>query len=79
MDLQSNGNTAGKKYEPSMDELGTEIDRIMRVRDIILAADTFQEMCDDLNKYGVTKPLHFLQRFAQLFDPGREIATYTKG
>ncbi len=50
-----------KKYEPHLDELATDDLQVERVRELILEADTWEEMCQDFGRHGVTKPLYFLQ------------------
>lgn len=62
---QSNISTTPKKYEPHLDELTTDEEQIKRVRELILEAITWQGMCVDFDRNGVTKPLYFLQIFAR--------------
>ncbi len=52
--------TAATKYEPNLQELATEDERIARVKEIITEADSLEDMLKDFQRFGVTKPLHYL-------------------
>lgn len=64
MEQASSPVTTIKKYEPHLDELKTDAEQVERVRQIILEADTFEEMIEDFERNGVTKRMYFLQTFA---------------
>lgn len=56
---------SGPKFEPSLQDLATDKEQRERVRELLLDADTWEEMCVAFDRFGVTKPLYFLQSFAR--------------
>jgi uncharacterized coiled-coil protein SlyX len=60
--------TTIKKYEPHLRELATAEEQIERVRELILEADSMDELGEAFERFGVRKPLYFLQTFARLED-----------
>jgi len=73
MEAQSGATTTAKKYEPHLSELKTDEEQVRRVRDLVMNADTFEEMLEDFVRYGVTKRMYFLQQFAMQYDPTRNV------
>lgn len=63
--MQTNKGSGVKKYAPHLSELKTDVEQQARVREIVLEADTLEELFQDLERFGVTKPLYFLQCFAR--------------
>ena len=61
----SNPSTTPKKYEQHLRELATDEEQVERVRELILEADSMDELGEDFERNGVTKPLYFLQTFAR--------------
>lgn len=66
--------TTQKKYEPHLSELSTDAEQIERVRELVLEADTLEEMLQDFQRFGVTKHMYFLQSFARKSETHKETA-----
>jgi hypothetical protein len=57
--------TTIKKCEPHLRELVTDEEQIERVRELILEADSMDELGEAFERFGVRKPLYFFQMFAR--------------